>query len=81
VAAIEEAIVLFIFKRRREVEQVEGASEVFEGVVQIGCGLCVFADDEVVEGTGVLVLKYGCDEEGRGTALEIFAGYPLGGGQ
>jgi len=81
VAAVEEAIVLLILKGRREVEEVEGAGKALEGIVEIGCGLAVFADDQMVELAGAFVLKNSADEEGGGAALEVFAGHPLRGGQ
>jgi len=80
-AAVEEAIVLFILEGGRKVEQVEGAGEVFEGIVEIGRGFGVLADDQVVELAGGCVLKDGGDEEGGGAALEVLTGYPLRGRQ
>jgi len=80
-AAVEEAVVLLILKGRGEVEEVEGPGEAFEGIVKIGCGLTVFADDQVVKLTGAFVLKDSADQKCGGASLEVFAGYPLGGGQ
>jgi hypothetical protein len=80
-AAVEQTVVLLILKGRGEVEKVEGGRQALEGIVKIGCRLAVLADDKMVELAGAFVLKDSTDEEGRGTSLEVFTGYPLRAGQ
>jgi hypothetical protein len=63
-AAVEQAVVLLILKRRGKVEEIEGAGEALDGIVEVGRRFRVFADHEVVELAGAILLKYSADEKG-----------------
>ncbi len=80
-AAVQQPVVLLILKGRREIEKIQCAGEVLNGIVEIGRGLGILANDQVVELTGGLVLKNGADKKGGGATLKIPAGDPLRGGQ
>jgi hypothetical protein len=80
-AAIEETVVLFVFEGGGEVKEVEGAGEAFDGIMEVGCCLGVFADYQVVELAGAIVLEDGADQEGGRASPEVFAGDPLRSGQ
>jgi hypothetical protein len=80
-AAVEEAVVLLVFEGGREVEEIQGAGEAFDGIVEVGRRFGVFADYQVVELAGAVVLEDGADQKGGRASPEIFTGDPLGGGQ
>jgi hypothetical protein len=80
-ATVKEAVVLLVLEGRGEIEEVEGAGKAFNGIVEVSCCLGVFADHQVVELAGTIVLKDGADQEGWGAAPEIFADDPLRGGR
>jgi hypothetical protein len=80
-AAVEKPIVLLIFKGGREVKEVKGPCQVFDGIVQVGGGLGIFANHEVIQLAGRIMLKYSADEKGGRATLKVFAPDPLGLGQ
>jgi hypothetical protein len=80
-AAVQKPVVLLIFKGGREVKKVEGARQIFDGVVQIGGGLGIFANHQVIQLARRIMLKYSADEKGGRAALQIFTPDPLGLGQ
>jgi hypothetical protein len=62
-AAVQQPVILFIFKGRGKIKKIEGAGKAFQGIVQISRRFRVFADDQVVELAGTFLLKNSGDQK------------------
>jgi len=80
-AAVQQAIILFILKGGREIEKVQGSCQVFDRIMQVSGSFGILADHQVIQLAGRIMLEYSADQKGGRTALQVLTPDSLGMGQ